>query len=1211
MIYFLISKYWLRPTNEKIQFANNFFKFLNILFYRHKNAVRWINYLNIVFFRTKENHLISIFKLLYMKNHLQRLLPRTIVLSFCLVAGTVSGQERRLIDRIVPVSPEAGDLGKYINYPVSYSTGLVNIEIPLYEVRAGDLVLPITLSYHASGLKVKEEDGWIGLGWSLHAEPSVSRSINGLRDEAGYLVNPYFGSGITNKLYLIQLANGAYDEEPDDFYYRLSGKSGGFHLSRLAGSGYTAIPHPWEPVSINCNLPGNIEITDENGVYYRFDSGVETTDGQPTQWKASEMKSGIGGHTISFSYHDRIIRYAPQLTDYLTVEHEGDHNTTVLSGIYNCPSLPDFVVMSVTDMQKKLHSFSPDGTIQQVICDSYGSTIPGAVGMMEKALLQEISFPQGNIRFFLQGEYLDRIEVQNNGALIRKITFHRSPYAGSEGRMKLDSIAFKDRNGISVSRYEFGYNGSLPPRTSKDIDHWGYYNAAGNDPTKSTVPRQKYPIRRSMSPGGEWIYYVYVGDANREPSATAVQQGILRSITYPTGGKTMFTYEGNRARWSSGAITLEGGLRIKEVVDYDPATDKSVRRYYKYGESEDGTGFAKRKVTPETYMHEQNNHYEHLGFITIDTLHTYTSNARPDLFYSDGSPVFYTQVTEYREGYGKTVYRYPAKERKPDYFPYTPGMPLEPDPRNDWKYDYLSSKEEYKLENGSYKLVSREAYEYTRMNESTINVGKTYRYRNVIEIPRTSTPLERYEDIEYLQYSIQTGCIRPSMVVRSSYYDPGGSVTEEKQYEYNSRGLVKEERSFDSRGLARKTVNQYPFDVNGGVYRAMVVKNQINTVIESVSQVDGLFVSGRLIPHRLENGYYLPDKTFSYHSQTPFSSFTYYDGVNRDTHYGNTPDISTDRYGSKGNILQTTERDGTVTSWCWDSGDILLLGKFENITYENILSNTALTGYLSQLQSFITFDSPSERTRLKTLNQNIRNLLPAGASGTTYTHQPLVGLTSWTDPNGLVTFYGHDPDWRLAHIRNDDGDIREHYDYHYGEAPGPMLSVTPAGLAMSSGGGMQSVSVNSNVAWNVTSNQSWITVSQDFGAGNGTVSVMCASNASSYQRSGMVIISGGGVTRTVTVNQQASSVSPSIVVSPASLTFPWNGSPQYLSVSSNVPWTAAANQTWISVNPSSGSGNGTVTVTCTRNGGSLRRGTVTISGGGITRTIQVEQGSPY
>jgi hypothetical protein len=69
----------------------------------------------------------------------------------------------------VPPSPDAAGLGKYAEIPVSYSTGVPEISIPLFNIQTGSINLPISLSYHSSGVKVEEEASWVGLGWSLNA----------------------------------------------------------------------------------------------------------------------------------------------------------------------------------------------------------------------------------------------------------------------------------------------------------------------------------------------------------------------------------------------------------------------------------------------------------------------------------------------------------------------------------------------------------------------------------------------------------------------------------------------------------------------------------------------------------------------------------------------------------------------------------------------------------------------------------------------------------------------------------------------------------------------------------------------------------------------------------------------------------------------------------------------------------------------------------
>jgi endoglucanase len=61
-------------------------------------------------------------------------------------------------------------------------------------------------------------------------------------------------------------------------------------------------------------------------------------------------------------------------------------------------------------------------------------------------------------------------------------------------------------------------------------------------------------------------------------------------------------------------------------------------------------------------------------------------------------------------------------------------------------------------------------------------------------------------------------------------------------------------------------------------------------------------------------------------------------------------------------------------------------------------------------------------------------------------------------------------------------------------------------------------------------------------------------------------------------------------------------------VTANVSWTVTDNQTWLSVSPTSGSNNGSFTVSATANTDTASRsGSVTVTGGGLTRTIGVTQ----
>lgn len=70
---------------------------------------------------------------------------------------------------IASSSPTAMSLTKNIDCPTSFSSGLPEIAIPLYELKSTRINVPITLSYHSGGIKVTERTSTMGLGWTLNA----------------------------------------------------------------------------------------------------------------------------------------------------------------------------------------------------------------------------------------------------------------------------------------------------------------------------------------------------------------------------------------------------------------------------------------------------------------------------------------------------------------------------------------------------------------------------------------------------------------------------------------------------------------------------------------------------------------------------------------------------------------------------------------------------------------------------------------------------------------------------------------------------------------------------------------------------------------------------------------------------------------------------------------------------------------------------------
>jgi mannan endo-1,4-beta-mannosidase len=169
------------------------------------------------------------------------------------------------------------------------------------------------------------------------------------------------------------------------------------------------------------------------------------------------------------------------------------------------------------------------------------------------------------------------------------------------------------------------------------------------------------------------------------------------------------------------------------------------------------------------------------------------------------------------------------------------------------------------------------------------------------------------------------------------------------------------------------------------------------------------------------------------------------------------------------------------------------------------------------------------------------------------------------------------------------------------------LTVAPTSLSFTSAASSSPVQVTANVSWTVTDNQTWLTVSPTAGSSNGSFTVSATANTGTTARTGTITVTGGSITRTIGVTQ-AAAAGNTLNVSTTALSYASVASSQSVSITANVSWSVTDNQSWITVTPTSGSNNGTLSVSVTANtAAASRTGTVTVTGGGLTRTINLTQ----
>lgn len=175
---------------------------------------------------------------------------------------------------------------------------------------------------------------------------------------------------------------------------------------------------------------------------------------------------------------------------------------------------------------------------------------------------------------------------------------------------------------------------------------------------------------------------------------------------------------------------------------------------------------------------------------------------------------------------------------------------------------------------------------------------------------------------------------------------------------------------------------------------------------------------------------------------------------------------------------------------------------------------------------------------------------------------------------------------------------------------GKTLSISPSKWAAVQAGGSQEVGVNANVAWTVTSDSDWLTMSSNEGTGNGSVTVTAQANPAAEPRTGIVTFSSSetAITGTFTVTQRG--VPHELTVAPSAWhALSFAAASTTIEVSSNTSWTASSGASdWLTVSPSSGNKNGSLTLNVTPNNNVITRsGIITVTTGETTQQILVSQ----
>jgi hypothetical protein len=454
---------------------------------------------------------------------------------------------------------------------VSKITGSGQITIPIYNVIAGRVSLPISIQYNATGIKPTDVEGTAGVGWNLSAGGAISRQVRGLPDDVSSDMASVAALGWLNKsngtkIATMTIANngsagalsdvqadinyintnfGDYsDTEPDLFYLDAPGLSLQFVFGSDAAHTIRTIPYQDVKITYatNAGRITSFTVVNDQGITYIFSaqeiSVKKTSETVPTSWFYNDFKQYMNGITYTSSWN------LIQMKDI----YNNAININYTAGSTKGYSQPRQVFLNGTLNITNLYSI-------------WGNTTP--------MLVSNITYQEGNgtgspitaFTFNYTGNSQTHVGFLTGiTGFGRNFNFSYTSVAASTTgttpltRYFLSNIKDDDCN--TPVDYKFSYNApaSLPDSTSLSLDLWGYYN--GNATNVSLRPNisinpsnpayERYHNVTDDNTVNPTVYpYQIKSTGGRWANPGTIGIGSLNKISYPSGGYTSLVLESN------------------------------------------------------------------------------------------------------------------------------------------------------------------------------------------------------------------------------------------------------------------------------------------------------------------------------------------------------------------------------------------------------------------------------------------------------------------------------------------------------------------------------------------------------------------------------------------------------------------------------------------------------------------------------------------
>ncbi len=516
-----------------------------------------------------------------------------------------------------------------------------------------------------------------------------------------------------------------------------------------------------------------------------------------------------------------------------------------------------------------------------------------------------------------------------------------------------------------------------------------------------------------------------------------------------------------------------GGLRIKETKDFSTSNESIYKKYIYL--NEDGTSSGLLLNRPiYTFITRNETVDGSSSSICIEDFENTTTSSNIPLASFQGSPVLYKRVEILQNGNdtnGKIVQYFKGNKNAQNSSPF-----LFWD-NKDWRKGLLEKEEVFEKDGTTLKLVQEKVNNYNAFYpysyvEATANKKISLSFKAQQWWTKNSNPFF----IEY--FNKDRGFNLPEFYhltdtkITSVLNDESVETTTVNSYDqYN--GLLKTSQTTGSEGNITETKVYYPVDVEN----VSSLPGESIT-LEDLKAIDSLKHHNRIA---------VPIQTDVTKNGNLFRNRVIYKDwfskLNSVEHLIELHVVKTSKgmgtletrlvyhdYDTYGNPLEASKKDGAHLFYVWGYNHSKPIAKIENAKQDDFTADQN-----NKIAAAITAsDNDSSETLENTLRIKLNDVRLAfdNSQVTSYTYDPLIGVTSIIDPSGYTSYYDYDDFNRLQYIKNKDDEVLEQYRYNYAleELSGNATSSTSSatvGDNITITANIQGGSGNFNYQWTV------------------------------------------------------------------------------------------------------------------------------------------------